>query len=626
MFFDKQSHLPIVSITNLTLGTDYEVIVDDSTDIINVCDEIPFTIKFKGYYSGEISVHYAIAPKELTVSLTSTYTKTYDFTTDVDPDAIGDTIILSLSGLVDSDLESVSVSASSFVHVDDIGSVVLTASEFSLVGEDNVIANYYISTVSATANITVNSIDLSNATITLEDPTYTSENLEPEITVTITDVNGNSQTIPSDLYDIEFTNNIETATDEDTDAPTVTISPISDKLTGSKNKKFSILPVNIKDATIELDETLIYNGLEQTQHVKSFKVNDLDVTFEYEDNTATDVKTSGNYTLLIKGIDNFTGEVSVEFNITPYEITNDKVTITLSEEFTYAEDLGQSDKIKVQVPTTATITINSQSDYFGDSVISSDMYSIELASGFSGKYGKNTIKITLSGNYSNSVEKEYTIAPKEITLTGCGEKDYLDNDPTMYTTTGIITADKDAEILSGNLVRTSGESVGEYLFTGSNVTVNKEYQTRYTVQFVNNGEKFTINKKEVSSDNITVPESLEYDGNSKPITIAVQKGDSTYTLALGTDYTVTYNHSNETNDCTSAGSIVATITYSFNFEGTTSKEYTITKKDVSISGVSATDKVYDGTTIAEWIGDATLVGIVNSDINNAYLKRNYFLF
>ena len=71
---------------------------------------------------------------------------------------------------------------------------------------------------------------------------------------------------------------------------------------------------SISNATVTLGDVLSYTGSEQTQKIKSVKIDGIDVTYSVSGNKAKDV---GTHTLIITGTGNFTGSKSVDYTIVP---------------------------------------------------------------------------------------------------------------------------------------------------------------------------------------------------------------------------------------------------------------------------------------------------------------------
>jgi acyl CoA:acetate/3-ketoacid CoA transferase beta subunit len=83
-----------------------------------------------------------------------------------------------------------------------------------------------------------------------------------------------------------------------------------------------------------------------------------------------------------------------------------------------------------------------------------------------------------------------------------------------------------------------------------------------------------------------------YDGSAHKPAVTVTDTARSTVLTVGRDYNISF-----TADCTNVGNKTVTVTFSGNYSGMLTKEYSITKKDVSALNVSLAsyDKIYTGT-------------------------------
>ncbi len=174
-------------------------------------------------------------------------------------------------------------------------------------------------------------------------------------------------------------------------------------------------------------------------------------------------------------------------------------------------------------------------------------------------------------------------------------------------------------------------------FTQSYVTANvataKTMTATGTVTDGNNGDNYTITflnsnvgavtKKELTVTGLTASNKA-YDGNISatgagiPTLVGVMASD---TVTLGGSAAMSFLSSTVANGKTVN---VTGLTIS----GTSSSEYSLTQptltanitaKDITISGLSVANKIYDGLTTAVMSGVATLVGVINTDLLNVRL-------
>lgn len=106
-------------------------------------------------------------------------------------------------------------------------------------------------------------------------------------------------------------------------------------------------------------------------------------------------------------------------------------------------------------------------------------------------------------------------------------------------------------------------------------------------------------RKLLTNADITISDisPLTYTGQEQKPTVTVKDGETT--LVAGTDYTVSYS------DNVNAGTATVTITAveSGNYSGTASATFSITQKVITVHGITAKNKIYDGNKIAELIYD-----------------------
>ncbi len=119
-------------------------------------------------------------------------------------------------------------------------------------------------------------------------------------------------------------------------------------------------------------------------------------------------------------------------------------------------------------------------------------------------------------------------------------------------------------------------------------------------------------KKSLTEGMIGAIAEQTYTGSA--ITPAVTVEDNSNALTLGEDYTVSYSNNVNAAESTAASAPTVTVTGKGGYTGTASKTFTINKKPVTVSGITAEDRVYDGTTAATLVTTAaTFGGICEGD-------------
>ena len=130
------------------------------------------------------------------------------------------------------------------------------------------------------------------------------------------------------------------------------------------------------------------------------------------------------------------------------------------------------------------------------------------------------------------------------------------------------------------------------------LTEEENANPNYTVTKLNG--TLTVTQKTLSDSDVTISAipAQTYTGQAIEPEVAVNGYSAD-------DYDVTYENNIR------VGTATATVHFKGNYSGTVSKTFQITSKALTVSGVVASNKVYDGTTTATIT--ATLQGVVNGD-------------
>jgi alpha-tubulin suppressor-like RCC1 family protein len=227
--------------------------------------------------------------------------------------------------------------------------------------------------------------------------------------------------------------------------------------------------------------------------------------------------------------------------------------------------------------------------------------------------GSYEVLVTIDDpNYTGWKSMILTIAPKTVTVTAAANtKEYLADDPDFnYVCSGLLGSD----VLTGSLSRESGEDVGTYAITLGSLNAGNNY----TIDYV--GAVFTITAAVLPDPAWTVfpPASLEYDGTAKThMALAGGAGPSLYSSTVfsylyegrdGTSYAATATAP------TQVGDYRLTTTASGNYTGTRQTDFAITRKSLSITGLNAVSRPYDGTSQATLTGTPAYVGLAEGEV------------
>lgn len=251
----------------------------------------------------------------------------------------------------------------------------------------------------------------------------------------------------------------------------------------------------------------------------------------------------------------------------------------------------------------------------GETTISSDEYNISYKLG-----GTDVTECKNSGTYTVTITDKdggeyivygsgsFTINPASVTLTA-NSKNTDVYDGTEKTVTG-FTCKKGEQTIEGLTftgVSASGKgtNAGTYdvTFTGVTLNTTKDATGNYVVTETTNGT-LTINRKDVT---ITAKsKSKMYDGTALTESgfeaTALETGDTHSFTVVMTDGSTITNAGTQPNVIAKVDGFAVTTgnaTDVGNYKVTTANgTLTISKKDVTISGITAKNKVYDGNTTA----------------------------
>ncbi len=214
--------------------------------------------------------------------------------------------------------------------------------------------------------------------------------------------------------------------------------------------------------------------------------------------------------------------------------------------------------------------------------------------------GTATVTITGMGYYTGSVDKTFTISPKNL------EESMVELDTTTsYTYDG--TAKEASVTVTDGAVLANGTDYS--LSYSDNINAGTAAVTitgigNYTGNVI---KSFAIDPADISGSTVTaVSGEYVYNGTAQEPSVSVTK--DSVSLTEGTDYT-DISYSNNVN----AGTATVTVTGKGNYTGTASGEFTIEQKTLTAAISGTTTKIYDGTTAASDDLSLTLADIVGED-------------
>lgn len=213
--------------------------------------------------------------------------------------------------------------------------------------------------------------------------------------------------------------------------------------------------------------------------------------------------------------------------------------------------------------------------------------------------GKATVTVTYdSPEYHAEQTFTITVQPKAVTVKADDKsRAYGEANPelTWSVQDGFSLVGQDTLNLTISTTAVSESVPGSYPIT---LTEVEGANPNYTV--TTQDGTLTVTQKTLSDSDVTINTipNQTYTGQAIEPEVAVNGYSAD-------DYDVTYENNIR------VGKATATVRFKGNYSGTVSKTFQITPKALTVSGVAASNKVYDGTTTATIT--ATLQGVVNGD-------------
>ena len=372
-------------------------------------------------------------------------------------------------------------------------------------------------------------------------------------------------------------------------AITPAIADISDQqYTGSQIKP----EITVKDGetplTKDVDYTVSYgDNIKVGENKGSVTVKAAENgNYTFSDVTAyfNIVTQAGSISITAKNAE-YTGNAYAESNI---EVSKNNATASVT--FTYYTDAN----------ATEQTTTDSGAAYEGAAPKNAGTYYVKASMDASDNY-----------SFAESTVASFTITKKALTITAEDKTITFGDAAPDYTFTGNgYVAGEDSSVINAAFDCTykQGSNAGTYTITVTATAANYEISC--------NRGTLTVAKKQLTAADLTAaennPTAKEYDGTAAlpGVTYQVTINDQTYTVTgkaafadknVGTDKTVTFtpNAFNSTN-------------YEFETDLTMTFKADITAKALTVIGLTAIDRVYDGTTTVELTGGA-LTGVISGD-------------
>ena len=310
---------------------------------------------------------------------------------------------------------------------------------------------------------------------------------------------------------------------------------------------------------------------------------------DYELSYSDDVTNAGKVTVTVKGIGNYSGETT-----TNYQITKRDVTLTS----------GSASRVyNKEALTNGEVTVSGDG-FAKDEGATYDVTGSQTEVGES----KNTFKYELKSNTKASnynIEVKFgdlkvTAQDGEVVVTITGHSDSVDYDGNEKTVSGYDVAITEGskyttdDFTFNGTAEAKGTEAGTYpmnLAADQFANTNTNYEK---VRFVVNDGSLTITPKSINPDDekngitVTDPENSIYDGNEHINGLTVTDSKLNTTLVENTDYTLTYS-----GDLINVGTVTITIKGIGNYTGEFTKTYQILPREYTVT-TNTDSKVYDG--------------------------------
>ena len=415
--------------------------------------------------------------------------------------------------------------------------------------------------------------------------------------------------ISNKLYtkdDVQFTGEAKA---EGTEAGTYQMHLTKD-LFSNKNSNFKKVTFVVEDGSLIINRKSIddqnritvtkpedskYNGEEHKNKptvtdTKTGKtlVEGTDYTLAYSD----DVTNAGTVTVTIKGIGNYSGKTTTNYQILKRDVTltsgsasrvYNKEALTNGEVTVSGDGFAKNEGATYKVTGSQTEVGESKNTFTYElkSNTTASNYNITKAEGkliVTAEDGEVVVTIT---GHSDSVEydgNEKAVSGYDVTIT----------EGSTYTTD---------DFTFNGTAEAKGTEAGTYSM-GLNADQFTNTNDNYTqVTFIVNDGSLTITPKSINPDDektgitVTDPEDSIYDGNEHINGLTVADSKLNTTLVENTDYTLTYS-----GDLINVGTVTITIKGIGNYTGEFTKTYKITPREYTVT-TNTDSKVYDGTAL-----------------------------
>lgn len=388
-------------------------------------------------------------------------------------------------------------------------------------------------------------------------------------------------------------------------------------------KKFTISQKALTDSMITLGTQNTYNGTEQSVKIASVKdgtaslIATIDYTIE-SGNKAPDV---GNNTLVIKGKGNYTGEARATWSLVAKDvtITPDAKSKTYGEadpKLTYTTSIDNDATLKGKFNAAKSGALSYTGTNVGAYIIG--IGTLKAGNNFNLKLDTTAVFFTINQAtpvITATTPRQLVNNGVEVDISDWASFTNTDSDAKLTYTLG--SAPAGITLTDNKLKAASSVAAGVTFEIKVNAygTHNFTAPTEFTIHVT------VVNKKDAGVSITTPPTSKTYGDANFTVTATKTAPDGGTWKWTSTDDTVLKivsggDSATATVQVLKASAAGATLTVTYTSSthyGSANATITVAQKDVTISGITAANKEYDGSTTATPTGTAVINGKVGSD-------------
>jgi hypothetical protein len=436
----------------------------------------------------------------------------------------------------------------------------------------------------ATLSITVGKKQLADAMIAnIAERTYTGSTIAPLPTVT----DGNPSLISASDYTVSYGENTNVV-----GGGTVTIKgTTAGNYEGMATAVFDIVPKTLTKAMVSgVEASYVYTGAKIEPAVTVTDGASLVQNLDYEVAYGANLSVADDGTVAVTGIGNYKDTAEIPFGITPKSLSGATIS-GLEASYAYTG---------AAVEPAATVAVA------GIPLVQNADYTVSYGADHT-NVGTVTLTVTGTGNYKDTAEKTFTIAPAPLTITGAtiNPKTYDGQKAATVTDvnfTGFVNGETFA--ITEDYTAT-GEFDGKNVADAGKVTLTVEpvadsKAANYILPAAYTLENQSIAKKQLEFVDADIAQKT-YDGQTTATVngVSFTGFENNEIFEIGTDYTAAgvFNSKNvaDASEVTLTFEPVSAKAANYSLPATaTVTGKTISPRPLTVAGVTAT-KTYDGT-------------------------------